>query len=75
MSVIVITGVAGLIGSEAALHFANQGFHVVGIDNDMRRHFFGDDATVRPNLERLQDTLPSFDYHDIDVRDEAAISH
>lgn len=74
MSVSIITGVAGLIGSEAARHFAEQGFHIVGIDNDMRRHFFGDDATVRPNLERLQTSLKAFDYFDVDVRDEAAIT-
>lgn len=74
MGVIVITGAAGLIGSEAAIHFGDQGFHVVGIDNDMRRHFFGDEATVRPNLERLRGRLSSFDYHDSDVRDEAAIT-
>jgi len=71
---VIITGAAGLIGSEAACHFGDQGFHVVGIDNDMRRHFFGDEATVRPNLHRLQATLTSFDYHDTDVRDVAAIT-
>lgn len=73
MSVAIITGGAGLIGSEAATHFANQGFHVVGIDNDMRRQFFGDEATVRPNLERLKSALPSFEHHDVDVRDADAV--
>lgn len=73
MSVVIITGVAGLIGSEAAVHFAEQGHHIVGIDNDMRRQFFGDDATVRPNLERLSASLTSFDHFDIDVRDNSAV--
>lgn len=40
MSVIIITGSAGLIGSEAVKFFASLGTQVVGIDNDMRKFFF-----------------------------------
>ena len=47
MSVAVITGSAGLIGSEATRYFAGHGMDVVGIDNDMRRRFFGDEASTR----------------------------
>jgi CDP-paratose 2-epimerase len=42
--VVVITGSAGLIGSEAAQFVCEHGHHVVGIDNDMRSRFFGPDA-------------------------------
>jgi CDP-paratose 2-epimerase len=73
MSVVVITGVAGLIGSEAARHFGSQGMHVVGIDNDMRKQLFGDEATVRPNLARLTTELQSFDYHDVDIRNREEV--
>ena len=73
MSVAVVTGAAGLIGSEAAIYFAEQGFHVVGIDNDMRREFFGDEATTRPNLERLRRTIPGYEHYDVDIRDEVRI--
>ena len=55
MSIAVITGSAGLIGSEAVRYFAAQGLEVVGIDNDMRRAFFGEEASttwVRERLER-----------------------
>ncbi len=41
MSVVVVTGSAGLIGSETARHFAARGLDVVGIDNNLREHFFG----------------------------------
>ena len=74
MSVALITGAAGLIGSEAASHFADRGFHIVGVDNDMRRQFFGDDATVQPSLERLRQRLPSFEHHDEDIRNRDAIT-
>lgn len=73
MSVALITGSAGLIGSEAVGYFAEQGFDIVGIDNDMRRQFFGDDATTRPSRERLQQNIANYQHHDIDIRDEASV--
>ena len=51
MSVAVVTGSCGLIGSEAALHFGSLGLDVVGIDNDMRRVFFGADGSTAWNRE------------------------
>ena len=53
MSVAVVTGSAGLIGSEAVRHFAGLGLTVVGIDNDMRREFFGPEASTAWNVVRL----------------------
>lgn len=40
MSVVLITGSSGLIGSESAQYFHGKGFEVWGIDNNMRRYFF-----------------------------------
>jgi CDP-paratose 2-epimerase len=73
MSVALITGSAGLVGSEAAVYFAEQGFQIVGIDNDMRRQFFGADATTAPNLERLQQSISSYKHYDVDIRNDAEI--
>jgi len=73
MSVAIITGAAGLIGSEATTYFAGEGMQVVGIDNDLRREFFGDDATTRPNLERLQRQVPSYEHHHVDIRHQDAV--
>ena len=74
MSVAVITGSAGLVGSEAVTYFAGQGFDVVGIDNDMRREFFGDEATTRPSLARIREAVPGYQHYDVDIRDGDAIS-
>lgn len=68
MTAVLITGSAGLIGSEAARFFASQGLDVVGIDNDMRQYFFGPDATTSPVRRRLEATLPSYTHRDIDIR-------
>jgi CDP-paratose 2-epimerase len=46
MSTIIVTGSAGLIGSETVKRFAKEGAHVVGIDNDMRAQFFGAEAST-----------------------------
>lgn len=74
MTVVVITGAAGLIGSEAATSFANMGYHVVGIDNDMRRHFFGAEASTEWNRLRLQHALGSrYEHHALDIRDREGI--
>src|SRR5215211_4507860 len=75
MSVALITGSAGLVGSEATAYFADLGFHVVGIDNDMRSQFFGAEATTRPSLERLKATVRSYDHYDVDIRDDAAVAN
>jgi CDP-paratose 2-epimerase len=72
MSVAIITGSAGLIGSQACKHFASLGLTVVGIDNDMRSYYFGKEASTSWMRERLQD-LPGYRHHDVDVRDRRSI--
>jgi CDP-paratose 2-epimerase len=74
MSVAVVTGSAGLIGSESAVRFAREGLRVVGIDNDMRRQFFGDGASTRDTRRRVEQSLgASYEHQDIDIRDEASV--
>ncbi len=73
MSVVLVTGSAGLIGSEAVRFFAGLGMDVVGIDNDMRKFFFGEEASTGWNLRRLQKDLPNYSHHDIDIRDYSEI--
>ncbi len=75
MSIAVITGSAGLIGSEASLHFASQGMTVIGIDNDMRSQFFGPEASTRRQRDRLQEKLGSaYRHHNIDIRDTHGVN-
>ena len=74
MSVVLITGSAGLIGSEATLFFAAQGFDVVGIDNDMRQVFFGTEASTAWQRQFLTNKLgKAYRHYDLDIRDRAAI--
>lgn len=74
MSVAIITGSAGLVGSEAAIYFAEQGMEIIGIDNDMRRYFFGDEASTLWNKERLKTQVSRYIHYDIDIRDQQMIN-
>jgi CDP-paratose 2-epimerase len=70
VSVALVTGSAGLIGSEAARHFAGLGLDIVGIDNDMRRYFFGEDGSTAWSQRRLVGDLgPAYTHFDVDIRD------
>ena len=73
MSVILVTGSAGLIGSESVRFFCQLGHTVVGIDNDMRSQFFGQDASTRWNRDGLVRDYPNYVHHDADIRDAAEI--
>lgn len=73
MSVAIITGSSGLIGSEAAKFFHELGFQVVGIDNNMREYFFGKDGSVEWNTQSLKKNLGNFVHYSADIRNEGAI--
>src|SRR5687768_16142537 len=73
MSVVIVTGCSGLIGSEATKFFHAKGFDVVGIDNNMREYFFGRDGSVTWNTLALKAELPGFVHFAADIRDEGAM--
>jgi CDP-paratose 2-epimerase len=73
MSVAIVTGSAGLVGSEAVRHFADIGLEIVGIDNDMRARFFGEDASTIWQKDLLVKEVSSYRHHSIDIRDAGAI--
>lgn len=70
MSVAIITGSSGLVGSEACRFFHSKGFDVVGIDNNLRSYFFGNDGSVSWNTRALRSSLSSFVHYDKDIRSE-----
>lgn len=73
MKICIVTGSAGLIGSESVEFFAAKGFQVVGIDNGMRKYFFGPEASTAWNRDRLKETVPSYRHYDEDIRDVQAM--
>ncbi|MFT4667142.1 MAG: CDP-paratose 2-epimerase [Polaribacter sp.] len=69
MKVALVTGSSGLIGSEACKFFHAKGFHIVGIDNDMRQYFFGAEASTKPMEHSLKGELDNFTHFSVDIRD------
>jgi CDP-paratose 2-epimerase len=74
LSVAIVSGSGGLVGSEASQRFAAAGYDVVGIDNDMRRLFFGADASTLWNVDRLERSIGSGYWHfSVDIRNREAV--
>ena len=74
MSVVLITGSCGLIGSESVSFFAGKGMDIVGIDNNMRKSFFGEDGSITWNLKRLKAKHKNYKHYSVDIRDENRIN-
>ena len=70
---VLITGSSGLIGSEAVLWFDAQGHSVLGIDNNMRRDFFGERGDTTWMLRRLLEQTQRFTHCPADIRDREAM--
>jgi CDP-paratose 2-epimerase len=74
MDIAIITGSAGLIGAEATRFFVNKGFKVVGIDNDMRKYFFGQEASTDWNRRILEETFSEYTHYSVDIRSQKDIN-
>lgn len=68
MKTVLVTGSAGLIGSETVRRFASEGCRVVGIDNDLRAHFFGEQASTAATRQKLIREIRQYEHHEFDIR-------
>ncbi len=76
MTTVIVTGSAGLIGSQSVDFFIQKGFNVVGIDNDMRAFFFGKSASTKWNRNLLIEKYGSnYKHYDLDIRDRTEIEN
>jgi len=73
MNIALITGSAGLVGSETVDFFSNKFDLVVGIDNDMRAEFFGQEASTTWNKNRLLQKIKNYRHYDVDIRDKTLL--
>lgn len=68
MKICLVTGSAGLIGSEAVRFFSEKFDLIVGIDNNMRAYFFGDNASTEWNLKQLENQVNNYTHRPADIR-------
>ena len=69
MKIAIITGSAGLIGSQTCNFLSDKGYKIIGIDNDMRSYFFGEGSSTKDSLESLKLKIKDYDHYNIDIRD------
>lgn len=74
MSIAIVTGSSGLVGSETAKFLHEKGMDVVGIDNNMREYFFGKEGSVEWSTDVLKKTLKNFTHVPVDIRDQESIN-
>ena len=73
MSIVLITGSSGLVGSESADFFCKKGFDVIGIDNNLRNFFFGEEASTIWVKKKLIKKYKNFQNNSVDIRNIEAL--
>jgi CDP-paratose 2-epimerase len=70
----LITGSGGLIGSASVELLCGTGWDVAGLDNDMRRQFFGPGGSTAAVVGHLREAFPrGYRHFDLDIRDRAGV--
>lgn len=70
MKIAIVTGSGGLIGSQSVKYFAEKFDKVIGIDNDSRKYFFGEEASTKDSSDRLLMDYANFEHRNIDIRNK-----
>jgi CDP-paratose 2-epimerase len=73
MSVAIVTGSAGLIGSETCKFLHEKGLEIVGVDNDLRSYFFGKESSTAWMRKQLEGSLKKYRHVSADIREQATI--
>ena len=73
MSVVLITGSCGLVGSESVEFFISKGFDVIGIDNNSRLKFFGKDGNINRIKNNLIKSYKNYKHNNIDIRNYSSL--
>jgi UDP-glucose 4-epimerase len=72
MKYALITGSAGLIGSQSVDFFIEKGYNIIGVDNDMRSYFFGEEASTKKSMEKLISKHKNYQHYSIDIINKIA---
>ena len=68
MSIVLITGSCGLVGSESVEFFYKKGFVILGIDNNSRKEFFGETASINWKKNELIKKYKYYRHFNLDIR-------
>tara|TARA_X000000950_G_scaffold273579_1_gene357531 strand:+ start:320 stop:1372 length:1053 start_codon:yes stop_codon:yes gene_type:complete len=68
MKIALITGSCGLVGSESSIFFAKKGFKIIGVDNNLRKFFFGKDGDINWVKKKLKKNIKNYSHFNTDIR-------
>ena len=68
MSIALITGSNGLVGSESVNFFSKKGFDIIGIDNNLREFFFGKDGSTSWVKKKIKKEIKQYSHYNVDIR-------
>ena len=74
MKIAIVTGSAGLIGSQACNFFSEKGYKIIGIDNDMRSYFFGEGSSTKDSLASIKKHIIDYEHYNVDIREYNELS-
>ena len=70
---VLITGSDGLVGSECVDFFINKGFSIIGVDNNYRKKFFGEDASVLWNRKKQKSMYEKYNHFNLNIVNEHGV--
>lgn len=73
MKTVIITGSAGLVGSESVYFFHKKGYRIIGIDNDFRKYFFGKTASTEWKKKEIKKKLLNYIHYSVDIRNKNSL--
>ena len=68
INTILVTGSSGLVGSQSVDFFSSKAQNIIGVDNNMRKKFFGKNSSTSWNKKRLENQYSNFKNKNIDIR-------
>ena len=75
MKIVIITGSCGLVGSESVSFFSKKGFHVIGIDNNSRKLFFGKDGDISWIRKKLVKEIKNYNHFNVDIKNYDSLKY
>lgn len=58
-----------MIGSESVAFLADKFDWVIGVDNNLRQYFFGEDGNTAWNRNRIEDAYSNYKHYNADIRE------
>ena len=73
MTIALITGSCGLVGSESSIFFSKKGFKILGVDNNTRKLLFGKDGDISWIRKKLKKNLRNYEHFNYDIKNYSSL--